>query len=124
MNNADDLVNKDLVKILKKVFTNKILTQSYFQYKYNITKEALNINIEGAKEYIKTQCIHKFCQFIINHKSVKDIDFIESGREDGTLIYDLEIMVMKKSELKFVVEACIRQMDLETINKIREEKDE
>jgi len=121
MSNANEV----LIRTIKKVFNNTFLTQCYFRYNYSFTNETLkNVHIPDIKDFIKRECSLAFSNFIIKHKSVKDIDFIPRKGTEQLFDYELELLVIKRSELKLLVKACIKDMDLNDIYAIKTDPNE
>jgi hypothetical protein len=109
-------VNPEIIKQFKNFKQGSILESSLFQSKYIISHEMQHNEIGlDVKEISKREITQRFSSELL--EKYKD-SFEEIQTPHGTEV-SLSMLVMSPSELKHVVEYCIRTMPQSAIEEIR-----
>ena len=114
-NNNFEEVAEDILTAVKNAKQALKLEQSVLTCRHKLNKRRFE---ESAVDVPRMVTHHLFKDMVyeIEKKHEKNIE-IESYADFDT--YKIQLLIMPPSDLKHVVEYCIRQMPVEAINKIR-----
>lgn len=108
-------VNEELINCLKNFKQGAILESSYLRIQHVITKDTLVRNNINIADMITNKMIQELSSQIILNRHC-DFEIIKSV---DTVTQSISLIAMKASDLKHVVEYCIRTMPLSAIDEIR-----
>lgn len=109
-------VHDELLKVLKNIKQGKLLESNYCQTQHVISHEMQqHLSHLDVKEISKREMIQKLSSELM--EKYKD-SFEERDTPYGKE-FSLSILAMSKSELKHIVEYCIRTMSAHAIEEIR-----
>ena len=117
-NNNDynfDHVAKEIVKSIQTAKQAMLLDRSYLRCQHSLSKELIeksNIDYDGM---VRSHLIQRLAQQIVGvtQQHIKTEDY----RDD--VVYSLEVLVFAPEDLKHIVEYCVKEMPMESINKIK-----
>ena len=115
--NMDGLeVNREILKALRNFKQGSILESNYLQMQHVISNDVLSAHHSfNVKEYTKNEMMQRLSRELI--EKYKD-SFEETETPYGVQL-SLSMLTMSTSELKHVVEYCIRTMPQTAIEEIR-----
>jgi hypothetical protein len=113
------LVNDELIKVLRNYKQGSILESSYLQVQHTISKDMVeNLSHLDIKEISKKEMIQKLSTEIVD-KYKNSFEETEVQWPDNGIKLTLSIITMSPSELKHIVEYCVRTMPMDAIEEIR-----
>ena len=113
------LVNDELIKSLRNFKQGSILESSYLQVQHTISRDMIeNLSHLDVKEITRREMIQKLSTEIVD-KYKNSVEETEVHWPDSGIRQSLSVLVMSPSELKHVVEYCVRTMPISAIEEIR-----
>jgi hypothetical protein len=109
-------VNSEILRALKNIKQGSILDSSYFRVQHTFTDDYnKNIDHDYFKEITKKEMINKLSLELLE----KYKDSFEENRVPSGTEFSLSMLAMSTTELKHIVEYCIRTMPQVAIEEIR-----
>lgn len=111
-------VSQDILRSIQKFKQASLLNRSLLKCQHSLTKDILEISSIDHDGIIREQFRQRLAQQIIGVTE----EHIQTEDYGDARVYSLEVLIFALEDLKHIVEYCVKEMPMESINKIKNQK--